>query len=103
MRGCRHPVRAAPRRALRRPAARRRGQPRGDDPAGGGSARLPKLPLRIGAHDFGLRREPPALGEGSRDFLASLSYADDQIDALAERGVIAGAAPARKRGQGKRV
>lgn len=51
-------------------------------------ARLPKLPLRMGEHDFGLRQHPPRLGEGGREVLAALGYAPEEIDALRQAGVV---------------
>lgn len=51
-------------------------------------ARLPKLPLRMGTHDFGLRRHPPKLGEGGRQTLAALGYTPDEIDVLRWAGVV---------------
>ena len=54
----------------------------------GGTARLPKLPLRIGDAGFGLRNQPPAVGEGSRGFLLAAGLADEEIEALRTAGII---------------
>jgi crotonobetainyl-CoA:carnitine CoA-transferase CaiB-like acyl-CoA transferase len=54
----------------------------------GGTARLPKLPLRVGGADFGLRAQPPAVGEGSRGFLKTAGLKDEEIDALRAAGVL---------------
>jgi len=54
----------------------------------GRRARLPKLPLRIGAHEFALRNDPPAVAQGTHEFLASLGVDDEELRALADAGVI---------------
>jgi crotonobetainyl-CoA:carnitine CoA-transferase CaiB-like acyl-CoA transferase len=35
-------------------------------------AKLPRLPLEIGAHEFVLRRQPPSLGEHNDEIIAEL-------------------------------
>jgi crotonobetainyl-CoA:carnitine CoA-transferase CaiB-like acyl-CoA transferase len=57
--------------------------------AGGLHAKLPRLPIEIGAHDFALRRQAPAIGEHTAEILAELGLARHEIAALATRGVIA--------------
>ncbi len=54
----------------------------------GGTARLPKLPLRIGDAGFGLRNQPPAVGEGGRAFLIAAGFEAEEIDRLRKEGVI---------------
>ncbi len=49
---------------------------------------LPKIPLRMGEYDFGLRTDPPSPGQGSEALLRSLGMDDDQITALREKGVL---------------
>jgi len=56
---------------------------------GGTHAKIPRLPIELGDHDFGLRRQAPAVGEHSAEILAELGLARSEIDALAARGVIA--------------
>jgi crotonobetainyl-CoA:carnitine CoA-transferase CaiB-like acyl-CoA transferase len=56
---------------------------------GRGTAKLPKLPVRSTAYDFGLRRPAPRLGEHTRAILEELGLATDEIDALASRGIVA--------------
>ena len=50
--------------------------------------KLPKLPLRSTAFEMGLARPAPRLGEHTREVLAELGLAPDEIDALASRKVI---------------
>ena len=49
---------------------------------------LPRLPVRLSNHDFGLRTNPPIPGEGSEELLLSLGLDRDRIAALKKEGVI---------------
>ena len=49
---------------------------------GGVRAKLPRLPLCLDGVAPTLRRDPPAIGEHSREILAELGYADREIDDL---------------------
>jgi crotonobetainyl-CoA:carnitine CoA-transferase CaiB-like acyl-CoA transferase len=51
---------------------------------GKGLAKLPKLPVRSSAFEFGLRRPAPRLGEHTRDVLEELGYTGTEIEALAK-------------------
>ncbi len=51
-------------------------------------AKLPRLPVEIGDHDVGLRRQPPAIGEHTAEILAEVGLDTAEIDALKRRGVI---------------
>lgn len=55
----------------------------------GVTAKLPRIPLEMGDHDFGLRRNPPQIGEDTTDLLQDLGYTEDQIAKLVEEGVVA--------------
>ena len=55
----------------------------------GKKARLPKLPLRMDDHDFGLRREPPGIGEHTVEVLEELGFTAEEIDDLLSKGVVA--------------
>lgn len=54
----------------------------------GRMTKLPKLPLRIEGYEFGLRLEPPALGEGGVDLLAELGYSQNEVDELRAAGIL---------------
>ena len=58
------------------------------DIADGISAKLPRLPVEIGGHDFGLRRQPPGIGEHTAEILAELGLANEEIKALQARNII---------------
>jgi crotonobetainyl-CoA:carnitine CoA-transferase CaiB-like acyl-CoA transferase len=60
----------------------------------GVTAKLPRLPIEMGEHDFALRRQAPALGEHTGEILAEIGLKPGEIAALAKRGIIsAGAKP----------
>jgi crotonobetainyl-CoA:carnitine CoA-transferase CaiB-like acyl-CoA transferase len=52
-------------------------------------AKLPRLPVEIGEHDVGLRRQPPAIGEHGAEILTELGLDKSEIKKLAQRGVVA--------------
>ncbi|MEI7671661.1 MAG: CaiB/BaiF CoA-transferase family protein [Deltaproteobacteria bacterium] len=54
----------------------------------GRKTKLPRIPVRLGNYDFGLRNDPPAPGEGSEALLLSLGLDQDRIAALKNAGVI---------------
>jgi crotonobetainyl-CoA:carnitine CoA-transferase CaiB-like acyl-CoA transferase len=55
---------------------------------GGTVTKLPKIPLRIGSHDFGLRSHPPEVGEGSLQLLKGCGFSDEEIEGLKRKGVL---------------
>ncbi|MBW1979999.1 MAG: CoA transferase [Deltaproteobacteria bacterium] len=55
---------------------------------GGRTAKLPKIPLRIGKYDFGLRSDPPDVGQGSLDLLRSLGISEEEINRMKVNGSV---------------
>ncbi|MBW2147969.1 MAG: CoA transferase [Deltaproteobacteria bacterium] len=55
---------------------------------GGRTTKLPKIPLRIGSYNFGLRSDPPEIGEGSQELLKSIGLSEEEIDELKNGGII---------------
>jgi len=51
-------------------------------------AKLPRLPIEIGSHDFALRRQAPGLGEHTAEILAGAGLAPAEIAALTKRGIV---------------
>jgi len=56
--------------------------------AGGVRAKIPRLPIEIGDHDFKLRRQAPAIGEHTAEVLAELGLAQNEIEALRKRAIV---------------
>ena len=54
----------------------------------GKKTKLPKIPLRMGDYDFGLRSEPPKPGEGTHEVLKSVGLTDEDISNLMDEGVV---------------
>jgi len=57
--------------------------------ADGSWTKLPRVPMVIEGDDFGIRRQPPAVGEHTREILAQLGYDAAQIEALFAQQVVA--------------
>jgi len=55
---------------------------------GGGVAKLPKIPLRMDHSGFGLRLNPPGIGEGSLEVYCKCGFSTAEIRTLADQGVI---------------
>ena len=55
---------------------------------GRGPAKLPKLPVRSTAYEFGLRRPAPRLGEHTGEILEELGVPKDEIETLRSRRII---------------
>jgi crotonobetainyl-CoA:carnitine CoA-transferase CaiB-like acyl-CoA transferase len=55
----------------------------------GTRTKLPRLPLEMGAYDFGLRHDPPAIGADTEALLAELGYSPSAIQHLKDAGKLA--------------
>jgi crotonobetainyl-CoA:carnitine CoA-transferase CaiB-like acyl-CoA transferase len=65
---------------------------------GGGTARIPALPVSLGGLRPGKRSDPPAIGGDTRAVLAGLGLSAGDIDALLVDGVVGqDVTPARER------
>jgi crotonobetainyl-CoA:carnitine CoA-transferase CaiB-like acyl-CoA transferase len=53
-------------------------------------AKIPRLPLEMGAHDLGLRRQAPGIGQHSVEILEEAGLSKAEVDALRGRGVVSG-------------
>jgi crotonobetainyl-CoA:carnitine CoA-transferase CaiB-like acyl-CoA transferase len=54
----------------------------------GGRTKLPRIPVRVGAHAFGLRSNAPKVGEGGRELLKAVGISDQEIEELKKEGVL---------------
>lgn len=54
----------------------------------GETAKLPRLPIEVGDHDFALRRQPPVVGADTAEVLKAAGFADAEIAALKESGAV---------------
>lgn len=55
---------------------------------GGIKTKLPRLPIRIGSYDFGLRNNPPSVGENSQEILMSVGFSPDAIETLRKEKIV---------------
>jgi crotonobetainyl-CoA:carnitine CoA-transferase CaiB-like acyl-CoA transferase len=60
---------------------------------GGIKTKLPKLPIELGGERPGLYRQPPRMGEHTREILAAAGLSEGEIAALEEQGVVVAAPP----------
>ena len=54
----------------------------------GTMTKLPRLPIEVGNHDFGLRRQPPEPGEHTAEALAEAGFTAEEIAALVKSGAV---------------
>jgi crotonobetainyl-CoA:carnitine CoA-transferase CaiB-like acyl-CoA transferase len=54
----------------------------------GVTTKLPRLPIWMEHADFGIRNDPPCVGEHTQELLSSLGLSDNEIVQLHEQGVI---------------
>jgi len=55
----------------------------------GVTTKLPRTPIEMDSCDFGLRRDPPAIGEHTAELLEELGYSGEKIAELAAQEVVA--------------
>ncbi len=55
----------------------------------GAQAKMPRLPVEIGNHDFGLSRQAPAVGEHTHEILTQLGLSATDIEDLRRRDIVA--------------
>jgi crotonobetainyl-CoA:carnitine CoA-transferase CaiB-like acyl-CoA transferase len=65
----------------------------GIDFPNGARAKIPRLPIEMGDHDFALQRQAPALGQHTAEILAELGITRSEIAVLRERGIITAGDP----------
>ena len=58
---------------------------------GGIRTKLPRIPLRVGSYDFGLRNDPPEVGQDGRELLKSIGLSDGEIDQLQREQIVVAA------------
>lgn len=54
----------------------------------GRTVKLPRIPVEVGDHQFGLRRQPPEIGEHTREVMEELGYGADEIAELERTGAV---------------
>jgi crotonobetainyl-CoA:carnitine CoA-transferase CaiB-like acyl-CoA transferase len=55
----------------------------------GGRTKLPRIPVRVGSHEFGLRSSAPSVGEGAREILKAAGIPDQEVETLKKEGIVA--------------
>ena len=55
---------------------------------GGIETKMPKIPLRVGDHEFGLYADPPEVGQGGRQVLEEIGVTRDELEALVKNGIV---------------
>ena len=51
-------------------------------------AKMPKIPMRMGGYDFGLRYNPPEIGQHGKGVMSTIGYTEDEIEELIEKEII---------------
>ena len=54
----------------------------------GRTVKLPRIPVEVGKHEFGIRRQPPVIGEHTQEVLEELGYSSEEVHALEQSGFI---------------
>ncbi len=50
--------------------------------SGGIKTKLPRISIRIGSYDFGLRNNPPEVGQDSQELLEPIGLSPDEVAEL---------------------
>lgn len=50
---------------------------------------LPRLPFRMGGHDFNLRKQSPKIGDGVHSLMNRIGFSDTEVESLLKAGVLA--------------
>ncbi|MBN2062233.1 MAG: CoA transferase [Deltaproteobacteria bacterium] len=50
--------------------------------------KMPKIPMRIDGYDFGLRLDPPVVGQYGKGVMKDIGFSDDEIAELIEKKVV---------------
>ena len=51
-------------------------------------AKMPKIPMRMGGYDFGLRYHPPEIGQHGKGVMTTIGYTEDEIEDLIKKEII---------------
>jgi crotonobetainyl-CoA:carnitine CoA-transferase CaiB-like acyl-CoA transferase len=55
---------------------------------GGIKTKLPRIPLRVGSYDFGLRNDPPEVGQDGQELLESIGLSRGEIEELRRENIV---------------
>jgi crotonobetainyl-CoA:carnitine CoA-transferase CaiB-like acyl-CoA transferase len=55
---------------------------------GGIKTKLPRIPIRIGPYDFGLRNDPPDVGQDGQELLESIGLSRAEIEELRRENIV---------------
>lgn len=56
----------------------------------GRQGKLPRLPIRLGAHRLDVTRQPPAIGQHTREILSEIGMPPQEIESLEKRSIVSG-------------
>ena len=50
--------------------------------------KMPKIPMRMGSYDFGLRNDPPVVGQYGKGVMNEIGFTKEEIEELIEKNII---------------